>query len=203
MKRLLVILTCILVSNCFSQNGKEYVVSLTDDFTQKLVNRGITSFFTTTHYCSGTNQMFTIDGKMCSSRDSYFETYVLWNEEGKDFIKKIDNCGFHYSIELQDTDLSEFYAKEYPALMDDEVKPYRSTAYTGEPALRKQVQPCFREFTFSQNNNTRSKKFNLFAISNDSDGSNVNYPFNQTLKLVALNKKLEALLPSLSFKRQQ
>jgi len=83
------------------------------------------------------------------------------------------------------------------------VKPYRSTKYTGKPELRKNVQPCFREFTFSKDNYTRNKEFNLFAISNDSDGSNINYPFNQTLKLVALNTKLEALLPSLSFKRQQ
>ena len=143
MKKLLIIAACILVSNCFSQNGKEYVISLTNDFTKKLTKRGITSYFTTTHYCSGTNQMFKIDGVMCSSKESYFETYVVWKEDGKDYIKKMDNCGYFYSIEFDNTALTDFYEKEYPALMDDEVKPYRSTKFTGKPELRKNVLPCF------------------------------------------------------------
>ena len=146
--------------------------------------------------------MFQIEGKMCTSKGTYYEVYVVWQEEGKDFIKKIDNCGLFFTETLDNTTLYDFYQKEYPALIDDEVKPYRSTAFTGKPQLRKEVQPCFREFSFVKGSRVDDKKFNLFALSNESDGKNENYTFNQTLKLVALNKKMDTLLNSLNFKRQ-
>ena len=187
----------------YAQNDKAYVDSLTQEFTQKLSQRGISTYFLNEHYCSGKIEMFQIDGKMCTSKGTYYEVYIVWKEDEKDHIKKIDNCGLHHTSTLSDTSLTNFYESEYPALINDEVKPYRSETYTGEPELRKEVEPCFREFKFVKGSREDHKKFNLFALTNDSDGKNINYTFNQTLKLVSLHNQMEDALASLMFKRQK
>jgi len=196
-------LFCFFISfSVLSQKDEVYTKSLVQEFTSKLQARGVQEYFTTAHYCLGSNSMFTIGDTMCATSGSYVEYYIVWNEDGKDFLKKIDNCGLYFTHEFDNASLSEFYTREYPALIDDEVKPYRSETYSGTPESRKTPQPCMREFQFTKGTYITEKKFNLFAISNDSDGKNLNYAFNQTLKLVALNKKIEETIATLTFKRQ-
>lgn len=194
------ITTCFLM---YSQNNEAKVETLAQDFYEKLEARGISIYFSTKHYCSGTNEMFMVNGKRCFSSGTYVATYVVWNEDGKDFIKKIDNCGLFHSVPLENNIFSEFYNQEMPALVDDEVKPYRSLKYPGEPELRKDTQPCFRGFRFKTSSRVVEKAFNLFDISNDSDGDNKNYVFNQSLKLVELDKMFDQIIPQLDFKRQE
>lgn len=203
MKSILFLLCFSLCLSAQAQKKDEtYTKELVEEFTSQLQSRDIQDLFTTAHYCLGSNSMFKIGDNMCSSSGSYVAYYIVWKEDGKDYVKKVDNCGLYYTQELSDTRLSDFYTKEYPALLDDEVKPYRSETFTGTPEARKTPQSCMREFQFIRGNSITEKKFNVFAISNDSDGKNLNYTFNQTLKLVALNKQIEDLVASLTFKRQ-
>ena len=78
----------------YAQHDEAYVDQLAEGFSQNLKERGITNYFTTKRYCSGKIEMFQIEGKMCTSKGTYYEVYVVWQEEGKDFIKKIDNLSF-------------------------------------------------------------------------------------------------------------
>ncbi|HPF12509.1 MAG TPA: hypothetical protein PKW08_12330 [Flavobacteriaceae bacterium] len=203
MKTLFLLIGLLVATSGFAQNDEAYVNQLTNQFTQKLGDRGIHDYFVAKRYCSGTIEMFKIAGKMCTSKGTYYEVYVVWNDNGKDYMKKIDNCGLFHSQELSDTSLTDFYKKEWPAIKDDEVKPYASESYTGEPELRKKVQPCYRDFQFQMGEVSTTKSFNLFAIGNDSEGKNRNYTFNQTLKLVQLNTLMDDVLSSLVFKRQE
>lgn len=200
----IVTLICLCISLTFQGQNKDeaFTKNLVEEFTSTLQTRGIHDFFTTAHYCLGSNSMFKIGDGICTSSGSYVVYYILWNEDGKDYLKKIDNCGLYHTQELPNTSLSNFYTKEYAALIDDVVKPYRSESYTGTPESRKTPQACIREFQFIKGTYLTEKKFNLFAISNDSDGKNLNYTFNQTLKLVALNKQVEETVATRTFKRQ-
>ena len=203
MKKLLLLVWLFTITSGFTQNDEAYVDQLTNEFTSKLKERGIPSFFATKHYCSGTIEMFIIDGKMCTTRDTYYEVYIFWEEtDGTPFVKKIDNCGLFQSIELPNNEVLYLAFENLYTIENEEVKPYKSETYTGQPELRKEVQPCFRSFTFKSLEDVVTKSFNLFDISNDSDGKNLNYDYNNALSLVIVNNFTEETLQSLTYTRQ-
>lgn len=202
MKQFLMIMAILVGTVMTAQHDEAYVTELTKDVKNQLIAKGITTFFSYKKYCSGEIQMFQIKGKMCISKGTYYEVFVIWNENGTDFIQKLDNCGLYDIEQMPDTSLTDFYIKEYSSLVDDVVKPYRSETYTGEPELRKDVQPCSHGMEFVKGSREVQKEFNLFAISNDSEGANKNYAFNQSLKLVKFYYLLDETLITKEFTRK-
>jgi len=194
MKKVLIICMLLLTVGAFGQNDEAYVDTLTQEFTQKLVERNITQFFNVKQYCSGKIEMFQIgkERKMCSSKGTYYKVFIVWKEENSVHVKKIDNCGLFYSISLTDTDLFDFYDENTADLATEEVKQYKSATYTGKPELRKQPQPCFRSFSFTEAGNTSVVSYNLFDLSNEKD--NLNFEHNNERKAVLLDAKLETIL---------
>jgi len=138
--------------------------------------------------------MFKLPERMCTSKGTYFEVYVVWMEENGAFIKKIDNCSLYYSTALLDNKLYDYFISNSNALEHEKVKNYKSSTYTGKPELRKNPQPCFRSFQFTQGETTFSSSYNLFDISNDSDGVNLNYESNIQLNVVILDAMLDEVL---------
>ncbi|MEZ4779480.1 MAG: hypothetical protein R2786_08895 [Flavobacteriaceae bacterium] len=203
MKRLLLLGCLLTMTLSFSQNDEAYVDQLTREFTNKLQEREIPSYMATKHYCSGRIEMFLIDGKMCTTRDTYYEVYIFWEEaDGTPFVKKIDNCGLYQSIELPNNEVLYLAFENLSTIENEEVKPYKSETYTGKPELRKEVQPCFRSLSFKSSEDVVTKSFNLFDISNDSDGKNLNYDYNHALSLVIVSNFADETLQKLTFTRQ-
>lgn len=202
MKNILALFLLLLPWMPQAQNDEAHVEAMVTEFTTELKNKGTDQFFVYKSYCVGQVRMLKLKDKMCASKSTFVEAYVVWNEAGLDKIKKFDNCGEFYIADLSDTQVMDFYNAQWRALMDDEVKPYHSASYTGEPELRKTPQPCYREFYLQSPQKEVRKKFNLFALSNDSDGKNLNYAFNQTLKLVALHELMEKTLSKTTFIRE-
>ena len=139
---------------------------------------------------------------MCVSKGTYYEVHLFWMEDDTAFVKKIDNCGLFVSEKITDTSIYDFVNENFAALKENEVKKYKSDAFTGEPQLRAGVQPCSRAFFFTNGTETFHKKYNLFDVSNDSEGKNLNYDYNQSLQLVQLNTTMEELINSVTFNRQ-
>jgi hypothetical protein len=201
MKPLLFLLTFSISFMNYAQHDEAYVNELTDNLVQKLSENGIDTYFVANRYCAGSMRMIMLGDKMCASKGTYYEMYLVYEQEGMGYIQKVDNCGIFEKLTLPDTQIPQFMMREWPALKDDIVKPYHSESYTGVPELRKTPESCFRSFTFHKGAKSFDKQFNLFDISNKSDGPNKNYTFNQTLKLVKLNSMMDELLPQLNFKR--
>jgi len=185
-----------------AQHDLAFVTGLTKEVNDKLKAKGIDTYFNYKKYCAGEIQIFQIRGKTCVTTDTYYEVFVVWNENGVDYMQKIDNCGLYRQVKLSNTMLSDFYTKEYASLKDDVVKPYRSETYTGKPELRKEVEPCFHGIEFNKGTQNFDKEFNLFDISNNSDGANKNYDFNQNLKLIELYYMLDGVVIFNEFIRQ-
>ncbi|GAB5400032.1 MAG: hypothetical protein Aureis2KO_16170 [Aureisphaera sp.] len=184
------------------QNDMAYVQQLTDEFTQKLKERDIQDYMVTQHVCSGKIEMFKIDGKMCVTKDTYVESYVLWKEDGQTFLKKIDNCGLFHSIPLQDDTLYETYMANRGEMMKEKVGKYKSETYGKIPAVRRKVQPCGRVFMMEGTTGSARKAFSLFDISNESEGGkNLNYESNMKLKIVEFNEMISEEITKHTFKR--
>lgn len=202
MKSLIFFLGLFLSISCFSQNDEAYVNELTTEFATKLQERGITQFFATKHYCSGTIKMFTIDGKMCTSKETYYEVYIFWQEDGRPLMKKIDNCGLFRTVLLSNDSVFKFVADNLEELKVNEVKEYESSTESDGPESSAPVEPCFSGFTFWNDDDRFEKSFNLFHLTNKFEGDNVNFDYNQSLAIVRLNSKVKAFIAAAGFQRQ-
>lgn len=202
--RSILLLLLLSSSLVWGQRDQAYVDQQVQTFVDNLKERGIDQYLHTRRYCSGNIEMFVIDGKNCMSKGTYMESFIFWKEAEKAYVKKIDNCGLYLSVVLKDDAVFAFARDQVVTIEGETVKPYASDAYTGTPQQRKPVQPCFREFHFSLSNENFDKRFNLFDISNDSEGNNLNLEYNNALRLIQLNGMIDGLLESekRSFKRQ-
>ncbi|MDC8003840.1 hypothetical protein POV27_07240 [Aureisphaera galaxeae] len=205
MKYILLFLCVIGSMGLQAQNDRAYVNRLTDEFTQKLTERNINDYVVTQHVCSGRIEMFKIDdGKMCVTKDTYVESYILWKEEDQTFLKKIDNCGLFHSIPLQDAAAYEFFMANGKTMMGEEVLKYKSASGGNEPAARRTVQPCSRVLQWAMAEGVSKKEFNLFDIGNTSEeGKNLNYEANQQLKLIQFQSLMDKEIEKHNYKRQE
>jgi hypothetical protein len=201
MRLIFFLLTLSISLQSYAQHDEAYVNELTGNLVQKLSDSGVENYFVANRYCAGSMRMILLGDKMCASKGTYYEVYLIYEQEGNGYIQKVDNCGIFEKLMLPNTQIPQFVNREWPALKDDIVKPYHSESYTGIPELRKTPESCFRRFTFYKGSKSFEKTFNVYDISNGSEGLNKNYTFNQTLKLVQLNTMIDEVLPPLSFKR--
>ncbi|MEM7186790.1 MAG: hypothetical protein AAF466_09040, partial [Bacteroidota bacterium] len=86
-----------------------------------------------------------------------------------------------------------FYESNRAELLSEEVKQYKSASYTGTPELRKNPQPCFRQFAFLKEDEPINKTYNLYDLENG-DGDNLNYDFNSQLKMIELDALIDEVL---------
>lgn len=197
-------LFCFLVAlSSFAQNDQKHQEELVSQVVQELESTGVDQYMVYTVYCVGENRLILIEGEVCNSSDAYYISYVVWHANGADMIRKVDNCGTYEPLKLAENSLSGFYTSEWPALLDDEVKPYQTPDHKGVPAFRLTPHPCVREITLHKGLRTVNKKFYLFDLSNDSDdGPNRNFSFNHSLKLIELYKRMELIIQDNQFTRQ-
>ncbi len=206
MKKLLLAIFVITSLQLSAQNDEAYVDKLVNEFTVKLEERGIANWFSNKRFCTGSIEMFQMEnGRMCTSRGTYFEVYVLWEEEGTTMIKKIDNCGLFYSIPLKSNELMEFVHTNYSDLQLNSVKPYKANNITGKPVSRTSVQPCKRSFYFKKDGSGMTQNYGLYDLTTSKEHPNTNYNYNNGIKIVRLDKNLDEVISALQakFKRQK
>ena len=204
MKKIPAILCLLLWGATVTQNDEAHVKNLTDTFTEKLQERGIANYFTATMYCMGNIQIFTLnDGTRCTSKGTYVETYVFWNEtNGTSWIKKIDNCGMYLSVELTDSEILSFAQQNADALESKAVKRFETeNMKNGRPASRTTIYNCMRNYAFGLNGKNFTHEFNtmvfLKASGDKEEDRNLNYEYNMVLPVASLNAQCEKLVETL------
>lgn len=195
MKNLLFVFVLLLTATSFAQRDKEDVESMVDTFTSALKEREIFNFFTTTRYCDGNIQMIQMpNGRMCTSKGTFYETYIFWQEEGKSYGKKIDNCGMFGSIELPNSDVYNYFTTHFEAIKSNPVKGYEIAQKETGPLQRTEINNCHKAFTLSNANDTFSQKFKPFDLTNDAVETNIHYEYNQQLKIVQLDSLVDTAI---------
>ena len=72
------------------------------------------------------------------------------------------------------------------------------------PKLRSEIHSCKRKFQFNVSNSSFVQDYNLYDLTNGSKFQNLNYAYNNNLKIVELEKMIEELVSKTEskFKRQ-
>lgn len=209
MKKALAILCLLIWGTIVSQNDEAYVQNLTDTFTEKLKDRGITNYFSAKQYCMGNIQMFKLsDGTRCMSKGTYVETYVFWTEgDGAAWVKKIDNCGMFLSVQLNNDEIMSYVLENAGTLESGVVKRFETeNMKRGVPESRTKIHNCLREYAFSMNGKDFGQEFNVMAFlesSSDEPGDqNLNFEYNSKLPIASLTTDCEALIIALESEAQ-
>jgi hypothetical protein len=207
MKRFTLFLALLFAFQLNAQRDEAYVDKLLSEFTYKLEERSIYSWFFVKRYCTGSVEMFQMDdGSWCSSKGTYYETYVVWVEEdGSPMIKKVDNCGLYYSISLKSNVLTSFVSDNLNDLIETSVKNYQADNISGTPELRTSVHSCKRSFVFRRSGGVSKTNYDLYDLSTSEEYPNVHYKYNSDLKIVTLDKILDEIIENLQtkFRRQK
>jgi len=201
MKKLALIIFGIISTLSVAQNDKAYVDSLVSDFTMDLKNESVNDYFYMYKYCDGHIEMFTLkDGTTCMSKDTYYEVYIFWINRENVMVKKIDNCGLYNSVLIDNSNLFEFAINNSKQLKNGDIKKYAVKNPENVPTQRTEIHSCKRKFQFNLANDSFGKEYNLYDLTNESKYENLNYESNNKLKIVELEKKIEALISQMASK---
>jgi len=62
------------------------------------------------------------------------------------------------------------------------------------PTQRTEIHSCYRKFDFTTPNDSFGQEYNLLALTNDSRDINLNADYNNSLKIVELDKMLDNVI---------
>jgi hypothetical protein len=210
MSRLGAILTCLAiilsVIRVSGQHDKNAVEQMVQEHLAVLSKEGIQNWLVNWRYCNGQVEMIKMpDGSLCISSGTHYEAYVIWKTDQVYSINKFDNCSAYLPAEITDQGLATLLGGKWEKLMSESVKPYRSANYTGEPQLRKEVEPCFRDFHFRSAEANHTVVYNLYQMRNSEEEPNLNYQYNRSLAVNELDALLEEWLKAnrTKFKRKK
>ncbi|MDT0555089.1 hypothetical protein [Patiriisocius hiemis] len=195
MKKILVLLLLVSTITLSAQRDEAYVASEIEKFSQSLEDRDINTYFYTQRFCSGSIEIIQLaEGRMCATKGTYIETYFFWEEEDTIMMKKIDNCGLFYSVELEDRSLWNFISSNWNSIKSSKVKNYETAQESDGPTQRTEIHPCKRAFSFSDPETPISIQYDLFDLTNDASQENIHYKSNNELTIVKLDKMLDTII---------
>ena len=188
---ILVILITILPIVVFGQHDRQSVEQLISSHTSQLEQKNVEQWLVSWHYCNGRVEMIRMpDGSMCISKGTFYQAYVLWKDGDRSWIAKFDSCGQYQPVKMDDNTLLNYYTNNFKRLMEEEVLLYKSASYTGDPELRKSVEPCFRDYIFKKGESKKVLSYNLYQMSSSEEEPNENYQHNFGLVVHTLDEMI-------------
>ena len=196
MKLPLFIFIILYTTFCIGQKNTEMKpYSIMAEMTKNLDKQNIENYFYTNRTCLGDTRIITMnDEKKCFTNGNFSEYYLFWQKEGDTYITKADNCGAFIKLKLDDNQLFDYFMNNKEALKNNSVKEYKVENPQNSPTQRTKVYPCSHKFSFTTSMGTFTQEFDEFDLTNDSRQTNLNYEYNQQLKLVQLDKMIDAVI---------
>lgn len=196
MKPYFLLLTVLISTISIAQKNTEMKPnSIISEISKTLDNQNVENYFFTNRTCLGDTRIITMnDQEKCFTNGNFSEYYLFWRENDTTYITKADNCGSFIKLKLENNELFDYFLKHKEALENNSVKEYKVANPENEPTQRTKVYPCSQEFSFTTPMGTFTQKFKEFDLTNDSKQSNLNYEYNQQLKLVTLDKMIDAVI---------
>lgn len=205
MRYLVIAFALILNTLLFAQRDKNYVDSLLIEVTSGLKAGGVTTYVVSKRYCDGEVAIFNLgDDKICISDGTYIGVYIFWDENGKNLVKKLDNCGLFRTLELTDGIVLDFMEQNKEDVQSHPIRPYTIESKLGGPSRSTATYPCARELLYESPEMSLEQSFHLFDLTNEALERNLYYEYNNTHKAAELEKLLTKVISELDtqFQRQ-
>ncbi len=189
MKTKVLLLFILMGSVGFSQNNLTKVDSIITAFTSHLQQKNIHDYIITQRFCNGKIVIYKQgDKQKCTSGSTNYESYIVWKEIDKTYVRKIDNCGLFESVPISSDAILKFANENFQLLKSEQVKEYETSAPLGEPERRTEVYPCERNFKVTSANESVSQHYKLLDMTSLSDYPNKYFEHNTNLKINELDR---------------
>lgn len=196
MKNLFLGVLLVVTTNSYAQYDEYYLNNLVSEFTTSLENKGVDTYLLSKRYCLGSVEIFDLgDGKRCVSKGTYFEVYVFWEEDGQAKLKKIDNCGNYATLNLSTNEVMDFMKQHKNDIKINQIKHYQIASKDSGPVKSTKIHSCYRLVSYKDGEGMKiDQSYNLFDLTNDALEPNLNYEYNNGLKLLELEKLLDMMI---------
>ncbi|NOZ74568.1 MAG: hypothetical protein GXO90_04220 [FCB group bacterium] len=190
----------------FNLNGQDRgdIDIIVDDFIKELNHRGINEIGYTKHYCVGYYWAWDNEEDRCDYDIIYYEVYLFWRNEGRNYVKKFDNCGQFNHIELETSIFFDFYNSYKDVIKKEEVKPYQVLKIVDKDTTIHSIwidHSCHRELKLYDGDDLIIKNIDEFDLSENDFGTdidaNINFEFNSTLILVKWSNNIDKVIRKL------
>jgi len=128
------------------------------------------------------------DPDKCPHCDVYHSVYLIWKDNDTEYIRLFDNCGSYYPIKTSNNNILNYAKENMETLKNDRVKFYQ----TDKNSVMGVSHSSYKEFLISVGNNEFYNYFDIFNLTSESEKPNLNYLYNQNLKLIKMNSMIEA-----------
>ncbi|KAA5828195.1 hypothetical protein FPF71_04990 [Algibacter amylolyticus] len=183
----LILSSCASKKNAESKGKSEYTFEqIVQDFDSKKVK-----YIGMKKYCVGSVRLNTINPKDCANCFSDNDIYIFWNENGKSYVQKFDNCSEFNRIEIFDFQPSEFLNNNSKELLTEKVGRFQIDDETYSTISHS----CFRSFILNDGQSKFENKFDNYDLTGEN--KNLNYKANNELKIIMLEKELNKIITEL------
>lgn len=170
------------------------------DFRDSLKSAGIDSLIIYSKECKG-ESLFVMDS--CHWQQPY---YLMWQTNGKFYIKKFELCYKHRTLQLDSLKPYQFYFDNKKVIDVEEISTPAYIQYKkkGNRLIKEEIHTevdhdCFFNFSFSIGPDITEKNVSQFNLTTKDfkEGKNINYNKNQKTKLKNLVELSEYLIRQL------
>ena len=193
MKNVITLILVLILSSCASKKITERkdkadftFVSITESFDVKKVN-----YIGLKKYCVGGVRIEMPNEKDCRNCYSENDIYIFWNENGKSYVQKFDNCSEFNIIEISNFQPTEFLKNNTTELLTEKVKRYKVDKDTYSTVSHS----CFRNYILNDGQKKYENEFDIYDLTDEE--YNLNFQANNKLRLIQLDKKLSGIITEL------
>lgn len=134
-----------------------------------------------------------INRNLCSNCTIKNTVFLIWNENNKDYIQKIDDCGNFFPLELGNSEITKFANNNFDIIRAEKIKYY----HINKNIISMVDHSTFKNFLISKSGIETTNFFDVYNLSTNHDHQNINYEYNNSLKIIHLNHLIENQIKSL------
>ncbi|WP_395052408.1 hypothetical protein [Flavobacterium sp.] len=215
MKKKLILLVFFIIYSSFSQDYENKFVIYQDSIKKEFKQNGITEYLFLSNNCPS-NLAITKDGfKDININVNVFEAYLIWKKETKIFMKKISNNeNFRIIYESANFEIINFnpfkFIYKHKSKISNEKVLDNIINDNGEEITFRMTLQCntifniylnslYIENYFVESNLIKSNYLSDDGKPYESEGLNMNYEFNNNLKMIRLFRKLNLEIAKIKF----
>jgi hypothetical protein len=151
-----------------------------------LTENKISEFFIVEKYCNGCIKLIKANEPDCDYGTSML--YVFWKDKSGSYFRKIDKCNSP-KIKIPD-EIIKNYRLNINEIEKENVKDYQ----TAKDSYVTISHSTFSKFYFMFNGNLIVKQFDDFDLTTEEHSPNMNYEYNNSLKLIKLVKTCDEVI---------
>lgn len=196
MKNVILSILLIVTTMSYAQYDEDHLNKIVSEFTTSLEDKGVDTYLISKRYCMGSVEIFDLgNGKRCVSKGTYFEVYLFWEEDGQAKLKKIDNCGEYATLNLNTNEVIDFMTQHKNDIKINPIKRYEIATKDSGPKQSTKIHSCYRLISYKDRGGMKiDQSYNLFDLTSDALEPNLNYEYNNGLKLLELEKLLDMMI---------